>query len=142
MNKRGKIFETVTSSAEETMEVGENLAGRLKGGDIVTLVGELGSGKTTFVQGMFRKLGIKGFARSSSFILANEYKSKKNRFYHIDLYRLGGIDINNLGLEEYFRPDCITVIEWADRLKTGSLKPSVKVAFKWLGERERRVRIS
>lgn len=131
----------MTASAEETRKLGEKLAGALKGGDIVTLAGELGSGKTTFVQGMFRKLGIKGFARSSSFILANEYHSGKNKLCHIDLYRLEGIDINKLGLEEYFRPDCITVIEWADRLKVNSLKPSVKVDFKWLGEQERRISV-
>ena len=142
MKKYIKRTETVTSSAAETRKLGEKLAGTLKGGDVVTLVGELGSGKTTFVQGMFRKLGIKGFARSSSFIVANEYSAKKNKLCHIDLYRLGGADINNLGLEEYFREDCITVIEWADKLKKNSLKPSVEVGFKWLGEQERRVSVS
>ena len=137
-----KKMDIVTSSAEETRKLGEKIAGTLKSGDIVTLVGDLGSGKTTFVQGIFKKLGIKEFARSSSFIVANEYSSKKSKLCHIDLYRLGAADINNLGLEEYFRSDCITVVEWADRLKKASLIPSVKVGFKWLSESERRIRVS
>lgn len=124
------------------MKLGEKLAGKLKKGSIVTLTGDLGSGKTTFVQGLFRKFGIKGFARSSSFIIANEYSSKHGKLYHLDLYRLNACDINSLGLEEYMKGDGITVIEWADKLKKSSIRPTAAVNFKWISEQERRIRVS
>ena len=136
------LLECVTRSSEETMKLGGELAGKLKKGSLVTLTGELGSGKTTFVQGMFRKLGIKRFARSSSFIIANEYHSKHCKLYHLDLYRLSSGDINSLGLEEYLRGDGITLIEWADKLKKNSIKPSLAVDIKWISEQERRIRVS
>ena len=123
------------------MILGEQLAGKLKKGSIVTLTGDLGSGKTTFVQGMFHKLGVKGFARSSSFIIANEYNSKLGKLYHLDLYRLSAGDINSLGLEEYFKGDGITVIEWADKLKKNFVKSAIAVDLKWISEQERRIRV-
>jgi tRNA threonylcarbamoyladenosine biosynthesis protein TsaE len=134
--------EYLTCSSEETMRLGGELAGKLKKGSLVTLTGELGSGKTTFVQGMFRKLGIKRFARSSSFIIANEYRSKHCKLYHLDLYRLSSGDINSLGLEEYLQGDGITLIEWADKLKKNAIKPSLAVDIKWVSEQERRIRVS
>jgi tRNA threonylcarbamoyladenosine biosynthesis protein TsaE len=141
-NRQNSITDIFTSSAEETRRVGENIAGKLRKGGVVTLTGGLGSGKTTFVQGMFRKLGIKGFARSSSFIIANEYRSKRNKLYHIDLYRLNSKDINALGLEEYLKGDGITVIEWADKLKKNFLKSSLNVNLKLINEKERRIRVT
>lgn len=132
----------LTRSSEETIKLGKKIAGLLRKGSVVTLTGGLGSGKTTLVQGMFQKLGIKGFAKSSSFIIANEYSSKLGKLYHLDLYRLSARDINSLGLEEYFKSDGIVVIEWADKLKKNLIKPSLAVNMKWVGEQERRIRIS
>jgi tRNA threonylcarbamoyladenosine biosynthesis protein TsaE len=88
----------------------------LKGGDIVFLNGDLGSGKTIFTQGVLRAFGYKGFARSSSFMLVNEYDVNGLKFFHLDLYRLKLSNVLDIGLEEYIYSGNISFIEWADRL--------------------------
>jgi len=95
----GKVF--VTNSSEETQKLGRNFAKTLKNGDVIYLCGILGSGKTTFVQGLAQGLGINGRIISPTFVIVRNYKVKKNKvniisFYHIDLYRIGsGKDIEN-----------------------------------------------
>ncbi|MCL1971729.1 MAG: tRNA (adenosine(37)-N6)-threonylcarbamoyltransferase complex ATPase subunit type 1 TsaE [Endomicrobia bacterium] len=106
----------ITSVPQETRDLGGKFAKLLKRGDIVFLSGELGSGKTTFTQGIVKSFGNKGFARSSSFILVNEYSAVTCKLFHLDLYRLNPADVRDLGLEEYLFSGNIAVIEWADRL--------------------------
>jgi len=134
--------EYITSSPEETIKLGKKFAGSLKRGDVVALKGGLGSGKTTFVQGMVNSFGVKKFARSASFVLVNEYASKTKKLYHMDLYRLSAAGINRLGIEEYLSNGGVTVIEWADKLKSGALRPAYSVSFKWLGEQKRKITVS
>ncbi|MDR1195807.1 MAG: tRNA (adenosine(37)-N6)-threonylcarbamoyltransferase complex ATPase subunit type 1 TsaE [Endomicrobium sp.] len=111
---KSKIF--LTETPERTRELGEKFAKKLKKGDIVFLKGELGSGKTTFTQGIARAFGNKGFARSSSFVLVSEYNADKCSLYHLDLYRLNPASVWDLGIEEYLFSGNIAVVEWADRL--------------------------
>jgi len=132
----------ITPSANETVKLGEQFAPELKKGDIVALKGGLGSGKTTFVQGILNYFGIKKFAKSASFVLVNEYGTDKNRIYHLDLYRLSGKAINLLGMEEYFSKNAITIIEWADKLKLSALRPSFELSFKWQSEQKRKIIVS
>ena len=106
----------VTKTPDETRNLGRRFAKVLKGGDIVFLKGGLGSGKTTFTQGIVKSFGNKGFARSSSFILVNEYNAGNCKLFHLDLYRLNPAAVWDLGLEEYLFSGNIAVIEWADRL--------------------------
>ncbi|MBI5286859.1 MAG: tRNA (adenosine(37)-N6)-threonylcarbamoyltransferase complex ATPase subunit type 1 TsaE, partial [Deltaproteobacteria bacterium] len=82
-----------TSSAEETKELGKRIAKQLKPGDVVAIVGELGTGKTTFVQGLAEGLGVSKGIRSPSFIILNVHKGRL-KLYHLDLYRVR--DINEL----------------------------------------------
>jgi tRNA threonylcarbamoyladenosine biosynthesis protein TsaE len=109
-----KIFFTKTS--KETSNLGEKFAVALKSGDIVFLKGSLGSGKTTFVQGIVKAFGNKGFARSSSFMLVNEYNADDIKLFHIDLYRLKPSNVWDMGIEEYLYSGNISLIEWANRL--------------------------
>ena len=106
----------ITKTPEETRLLGEKFAGSLKSGDIVFLKGDLGSGKTVFTQGIVRAFGNKGFARSSSFILVNEYAAGECKLFHLDLYRLNPAAVWDLGIEEYLFSGNIAVVEWADRL--------------------------
>jgi tRNA threonylcarbamoyladenosine biosynthesis protein TsaE len=104
------------ATPQETRKLGEKFAKGLKSGDIVFLKGDLGSGKTTFTQGIVKSFGNKGFARSSSFIIVNEYKAGGLKLFHLDLYRLNPATVWDLGIEEYLFSDNIAVIEWPDRL--------------------------
>lgn len=108
----------VTNSVEETLTLGERLGRLLAPGDFVALVGELGAGKTHFVQGVARGLGIDPAVpvTSPTYTLLHEYRGRIP-LYHFDLYRLGGVDdILELGFAEYFHGDGVCLVEWAERL--------------------------
>ncbi|MFH1239507.1 MAG: tRNA (adenosine(37)-N6)-threonylcarbamoyltransferase complex ATPase subunit type 1 TsaE, partial [bacterium] len=106
----------ITKNLNETLKFGERLARRLKRGDIVALTGNLGSGKTSLTQGIARGLGVKGYIRSPSFKLINEYKGNVPIF-HFDLWRLKSIaEVEELGYRDYFYNNGVTVIEWAEKI--------------------------
>ncbi|MCA1809526.1 MAG: tRNA (adenosine(37)-N6)-threonylcarbamoyltransferase complex ATPase subunit type 1 TsaE [Kiritimatiellia bacterium] len=108
-------MEFTTNSSAETKRRAAALAPRLPAGTVIALYGEIGAGKTCFVQGLARGLGIKGPVASPTFIIINEHAGK-TPLYHVDLYRLPTVeDALQIGLEEYFSRDGITVIEWAER---------------------------
>jgi tRNA threonylcarbamoyladenosine biosynthesis protein TsaE len=127
---KGKRFITIISkSPQETMGVGENIANTLNPGDVIYLYGELGSGKTVFVKGVCRGLGVKEEVTSSSFVIATEYKG---RFLvsHIDLYRLDRGDLAELPIDEYILDNGITIIEWADRIENNKKGLRVDIDIK------------
>ena len=106
-----------TYSKNETIEMGRKLGALLIQGDVIALVGELGSGKTWFTKGLALGLGVgeETIVTSPSFALLNEYKGRY-AFYHIDAYRLEDLDDFLLaGLEEYLYGEGVVAIEWADR---------------------------
>ncbi len=106
----------LTDSESETERVGTEVAGQLAPGAVVLLYGELGAGKTAFVRGMAVALGIDSREVSSpTFTLIQEYRGRL-RLEHVDLYRVSGREVEDLGLEELVAEDAIVVIEWADRL--------------------------
>ena len=106
----------LTDSESETERVGTEVAGPLVPGAVVLLYGELGAGKTAFVRGMAVALGIDPREVSSpTFTLIQEYRGRV-RLEHVDLYRVSGRELDDLGLEELVAEDAIVVIEWADRL--------------------------
>ena len=107
-----------SSSAEQTQRLGQWLGAELKGGDVIGLAGELGSGKTCLVQGIARGLGVpkKEYVRSPTFTLVNQYEGKLPVF-HIDLYRIASLhDLEELGLEETLDNGGVTIVEWAEKL--------------------------
>jgi len=109
----------VTNSAQETIELGKKLGRHLRKGDVLGLIGELGSGKTTMVQGIAAGLKVKqnDAVSSPTFVLIKEYRGRIP-LYHFDLYRLDKIkDIAYLGVEEYMFNDGACVIEWAEKMK-------------------------
>ena len=116
MKNRNEIFKTETP--EETQVLGEKLGKTLKQGDVIALIGDLGTGKTCLTQGIARGVGLAPdeIVSSPSYILINEYNGTVP-IYHIDLYRLeNSEEIAELGLSEYVEGDGICIIEWAERM--------------------------
>lgn len=112
----------ISNSTQDTLNFGLKLAKKSKGGDIYALIGDLGGGKTCFTKGFARGLGIKKTINSPSFLLMKVYKVNRpgiKFFCHVDVYRLKRPgEIVEIGVEEYLgRPDTITIIEWADKIK-------------------------
>lgn len=129
-----------TDSPQATEELGVELSKRLKEGDRVALVGELGSGKTRFVRGVARGLGSRGFIKSPSFTIINIYEGGRLPLYHIDLYRISRPgEFESAGLEEYVYGRGVSIIEWADRLPELVKDSNVVVTFAHKGENEREI---
>jgi tRNA threonylcarbamoyladenosine biosynthesis protein TsaE len=109
----------VSRSAEETRRLGEIVGRLLPGNAVVTLAGDLGAGKTTFVQGLGVGLGVKGPITSPTFVLINRYRCGDGRhLQHADCYRLANapLEMWDVGLADLFADDDIVVVEWADRI--------------------------
>jgi tRNA threonylcarbamoyladenosine biosynthesis protein TsaE len=106
-----KPFEVITSNADETMSIAERLAELLQPGDVLTLEGDLGAGKTTFTKGLAVGLGIQRMVNSPTFTIIKEYHGRLP-LYHMDVYRVTD-ENEDLGFEEYFEGDGVTVVEWA-----------------------------
>jgi tRNA threonylcarbamoyladenosine biosynthesis protein TsaE len=115
-----------TREQKETEAAGARLGATLPAGSTVLLYGDLGAGKTTFVRGLARGLGLDpGEVSSPTFVLIQEYRGLRT-LYHVDLYRLTGSAVNDLGLEELYDSKGVVVIEWAERL-TESMPGAIAV---------------
>ena len=108
--------ERLTASARETEQAGADLAADLRPGDVVLVSGELGAGKTTFVRGAMRALGVEGPVTSPTFVVGLLHDGADGPIAHLDLYRLSGLDDEDPGLlEPYFGPDTVSFVEWPER---------------------------
>jgi len=114
---RHHVTTFITDSEAETVAAGREFARGLAPGAIVLLAGDLGAGKTAFVRGMAEGLGIPPEEVSSpTFTLIQEYRGGRLPLYHVDLYRLKTIEVDDLGLDELTLAGGVTAIEWPDRL--------------------------
>lgn len=135
----------ISHSPAETIALGEQWGRAAQSGLVIALTGDLGAGKTQFVKGMARGLGISERVHSPTFALVNIYSGGRLPLYHVDLYRLDTPEqIAAAGLEEYLAPAGVTVIEWAERWfgerpGGGAHSPQHWVQFEVLDERERRI---
>lgn len=115
--KEATIKETIIKDESETKQFGLNLGKDLKKGDIVALIGDLGTGKTTLTKYIGEGLGITEIITSPTFTIIQEYYSGRLPLYHFDVYRINSIEeMDELGCEEYFYGDGVTIIEWADQI--------------------------
>lgn len=109
-----------TASATATIALGGALARQLQGGEVLALVGNLGAGKTTFVKGLARGLGVRETITSPTFVLMKVYSAKRGlirKFVHVDCYRVPGIELGEIGLADYLgQPGTVVAIEWAKKL--------------------------
>jgi len=138
-------MEFITESSQETKDLGQKIAADLVGGEIFALTGGLGSGKTTFVQGFSKGLGLTSRIISPTFILMRKYRASDKDFYHIDLYRLEkevDKEVVNLGVTDIWgKPGNIVVIEWAEKIKDLIPKSAKWIFFENLGEDKRKITI-
>ena len=106
------------NSPEETCRLGERLGRQARAGQIYTLRGDLGVGKTVFTQGIARGLGITEAVSSPTFTIVQEYQEGRLPFYHFDVYRIGDIEeMEEIGYDDYFFGNGVCMIEWADRIR-------------------------
>ncbi|MBA7582250.1 tRNA threonylcarbamoyladenosine biosynthesis protein TsaE [subsurface metagenome] len=129
----------ITKSPEETKNLGKEVSKLTKPGDILAFYGELGAGKTCFIQGISQGLEVKDYVTSPSFTIINEYQGKVP-IYHFDLFRLDNDeDILELGYEEYFYGEGLTVIEWAEKIEQLLPKKHLKVDIKFKDRYQRTI---
>jgi tRNA threonylcarbamoyladenosine biosynthesis protein TsaE len=134
----------ISHSPAETESLGERWGRAAQLGLVIGLSGDLGAGKTQFVKGLARGLGITARVHSPTFTLVNEYGGGRLRLFHLDLYRLETRgQMVSAGLEEFLQPDGVTVIEWAEKLEDGGWKMEdgkiIKAKIEIIGEMERRI---
>ncbi len=130
----------VSSSADETEEIGFRLAGVLKAGDVVALYGDLGAGKTTMVRGIARAFGIDPRdVTSASFTIVAEYPGARP-FYHIDLYRIGSEEeLEQTGFWECLGGSGVSVIEWPEKIGEAVLDKAIRVRLRHKGNDMREI---
>jgi tRNA threonylcarbamoyladenosine biosynthesis protein TsaE len=134
------MIELESSSAEETERVGAAVARELEPGDVVTVSGELGTGKTTFVRGAARALGIAGPVTSPTFTIGHRYAGAPD-VSHLDLYRFDGFSEADWGdLERYFE-DAVVFVEWPEAADGSLPSPRVAVRLRHLGGEHRLVQL-
>lgn len=142
----------VTNSSEATKQLAKTIANKLIGGEVFALYGDLGSGKTTFVQGIARALGVREKVQSPTFVLVKQYKinsklknqnakskCKIKNLIHADLYRIKSArEVKEIGLVEYFnQPETLVFIEWPEVIEKNLPKNVIKIKFNHLKEDKR-----
>jgi tRNA threonylcarbamoyladenosine biosynthesis protein TsaE len=130
-----------TLSEDETYEAGRSLSRGLRGGEVILLDGELGTGKTVFARGVAAGLGVAPEdVNSPSFTLVQEYRGGRVRVVHVDLYRLDERDdLASLGLDEILGSGAVVLVEWGDKLPPYYRRNAISIRFHDAGEGSRRI---
>ncbi len=141
-------IEVTTNSEEETIALAERLGRSLRAGDVVALEGELGAGKTRFVQGIARGMGLIGArVNSPTFVLVNIYSRGEHgppprALVHVDAYRLSGPDdLPALGWDRFADGSNVLAVEWAGRIAAALPEERIRVSIEHVGENQRRISI-
>ncbi|MBM7601569.1 tRNA threonylcarbamoyladenosine biosynthesis protein TsaE [Virgibacillus halotolerans] len=129
-----------TQTAQETIKLAEELATNLRPGDVLTLEGDLGAGKTTFAKGIAKGLGVERTVSSPTFTIVKEYEGEIP-FYHMDVYRLENSD-EDIGFSEYFNGDGIAVVEWAQFIEDYLPEDRLNINITYVDEHTRNLTFS
>ena len=130
----------LSNSVEETEALGAELAGRLEPGDVVAFTGDLGAGKTAFVRGLARGLGVQDRVTSPTFTIVNEYEGGRLPLFHFDLYRLGSADeLFDIGWEDYLARGGVCAVEWSERMEELLEPGTIRVDLRRGEDESRRV---
>ena len=130
-----------TKSESETEAAGAAFAENLPDGSVVALYGDLGAGKTAFVRGMARGMGLGVRVSSPTFTIVNEYLGARE-LYHFDMYRLGSSDeLFDIGWEDYLSRGAVCVVEWSEKVEEAFTGDEIIVVIDKLGDNERKISI-
>jgi tRNA threonylcarbamoyladenosine biosynthesis protein TsaE len=139
-----KQIQITTESLEETQLLGQKIGTSISAGTVICLTGDLGSGKTSFVQGLARGLGVPNnyYITSPTYVLINEYPGRYPLF-HVDLYRIENpVDFQDIGLYEILHGNGVVAVEWADKLSKDLQCEYLSVHFEILNDESRKLIIS
>ena len=129
----------ISKSYEETQKIASDFAKQLKPGDVITLDGDLGAGKTAFTGGLAKGLGISGYVTSPTFTIVNEYQMGSMPLFHFDVYRIESMDdLYDIGWEDYIMQGGVCVIEWADIIRDGLDLPYYEIRITKLDSEDTR----
>jgi len=131
----------ITRSVEDTRALGQDIGRRLQSSTVITLTGDLGSGKTVFVQGLAKGLGVPNgyYVTSPTYTLINEYPGRF-RLFHVDLYRLDHVEeLEEIGIDEIINGKGVVAVEWADKLPGNLLADYMNLQFEIMGEESRKI---
>ena len=131
----------ISHNESETEELGSRLAAGLPNGAVVAMYGDLGAGKTAFVRGMARGLGLNCRVSSPTFTIVNEYLGER-ALIHFDMYRLSGAEeLFEIGWEDYLNRGAVCAVEWSEKVQDAFFGDEITVTIEKLGETERRIDI-
>ena len=135
------MSEFISHSEQETEALGARFASALPGGTVVAMYGDLGAGKTAFVRGMARGMGLDCRVSSPTFTIVNEYLGKRD-LIHFDMYRLSGADeLFDIGWEDYLARGAVCAVEWSENVRDAFWGDEIVVRIEKTGENERRITI-
>ncbi len=136
-------MEHQSQSAEETEQIGADLAARLKPGAVLAFTGDLGAGKTAFVRGLARGLGITERVTSPTFTIVNEYEGGRLTLFHFDMYRLGSSEeLFDIGWEDYLTRGGVCAVEWSEIVADALEEDCIRVDIRrGAGENQRVITI-
>ena len=133
--------EYITTSESETEALGARLAAVLPGGSVVAMYGDLGAGKTAFVRGMARGMGLNARVSSPTFTIVNEYLGERD-LIHFDMYRLSGADeLFDIGWEDYLARGAVCAVEWSENVEDAFFGDEIRVCIDKLSQTERKITI-
>jgi len=137
-------FNIISSSAEDTIELGRKIGSQLKGGEVIAVCGSLGSGKTHLIKGIAAGAGAKDRreVNSPTFVIVNEYAGRLD-IYHIDAYRLNSVsEFEMLGFDDFCYQQSVVLIEWADKIESAlQAIDYIRIELKHAGETKRKIHV-
>ena len=135
------MSEYISHSERETEELGARLSSVLPGGSVVAMYGDLGAGKTAFVRGMARGMGLDCRVSSPTFTIVNEYLGARD-LIHFDMYRLSGADeLFDIGWEDYLSRGAVCAVEWSENVQDAFFGDEMKVTIEKLSDNTRKITI-
>lgn len=135
------MAEFISHSQQDTEEVGRKLAEALPGGSVVAMYGDLGAGKTAFVRGMAKGMGLSSRVSSPTFTIVNEYLGERE-LIHFDMYRLSSADeLFDIGWEDYLNRGAVCAVEWSENVQDAFFGDEIVVRIEKLNDTDRKITI-